>query len=186
MKPLALALSAGLLVLTAAPLGPAMAASAEAPASAPDRLLQSSIVIEAPAAALWKSFTDPADYRRWAGGVAAVDLRIGGSFEASYDPDGKIGDANNIRHRIIAFTPERLIVFQNLQAPGLPGENLYRGTAIVLQYEPLGPNETRVTVSHVGFGPGAGYDPLYAFFKAGDARMLQTLKAAYEAHAPAS
>jgi hypothetical protein len=116
-----------------------------------------------------------------------VDLRIGGSFEASYDPNGKIGDADNIRHRIVAFTPERLIVFENLQAPGLPGEALYRGTDIVLQFEPLSPTSTRVTVSHVGFGADAAYDPLYAFFKVGDAHMLQTMKAAYEgAHGPAS
>jgi uncharacterized protein YndB with AHSA1/START domain len=181
-----MALGAGSILLTAATaVAPAMA-DAPAPMAA-ERVLTNSIVINAPAAVLWKSFTDPADYRRWAGGVAAVDLRIGGSFEASYDPNGKIGDADNIRHRIVAFTPERLIVFQNLQAPGLPGEALYRGTDIVLQFEPLGPNETRVTVSHVGFGSDAGYDPLYAFFKAGDARMLRAMKAAYErTHAPAS
>lgn len=71
-------------------------------------------------------------------------------------------------------------MFQNLRSPGLPGEELYRGTAIVLQYEPLGSARTRVTISHVGFGAGTDYDPLYAFFQGGDARMLRTMKAAYE------
>jgi uncharacterized protein YndB with AHSA1/START domain len=173
------ALAAGALLIGATE---AIAETPPAASAAPagERLLQTSIEINAPVSEVWKAFTDPADYRRWADGVAAVDLRVGGSFEASYDPAGKIGDPDNIRHRIVAFTPERLIVFQNLQAPGLPGEALYRGTDIVLQYEPLGPNRTRVTVSHVGFGAGADYDGLYAFFKGGDARMLRAMKAAYE------
>jgi uncharacterized protein YndB with AHSA1/START domain len=145
-----------------------------------ERVLQSSITIDAPAAELWKAFTDPAAYRRWAGGFAAVDLRVGGAFEASYSPDGHIGDPANIRHRVVAFAPDRLIVFQNISSPGLPDDKLYNGTCIVLQYEPLGPAKTRVTISHTGFGEGAGYDRLYAFFKQGDAGALQAMKAAYE------
>jgi uncharacterized protein YndB with AHSA1/START domain len=181
MNRLLAALAAGALLIGASQAVAQTPVAAATPAA--DRLLQTSIEIDAPVSTVWKAFSDAAEYRRWAGGVAAVDLRVGGAFEASYEPTGKIGDPDNIRHRIVAFVPERLIVFQNLQAPGLPGEALYRGTDIVLQYEPLGPNRTRVTVSHVGFGGGADYDGLYAFFKGGDARMLQAMKAAYETKA---
>jgi uncharacterized protein YndB with AHSA1/START domain len=173
MKRVCLALL-GALAITA----PALAQTTASPPA--ERVVQNAVVIAAPAKALWGAFTDPAAYRAWAGGVAAVDLRIGGLFETSYEPAGHVGDPANLRHRIVAFVPERLIVFQNLQAPGLPDEALYRGTAIVVQYEPLGERSTRVTVSHVGFGAGAGYDRLSAFFGRGDAAMLKTLKAAYE------
>ena len=79
-------------VLLIAPAAGAETTTAAPPAPAGERLLQTSIVIDAPVSRLWKAFTDPAEYRRWAGGVAAVDLRVGGSFEASYDPNGRIGD----------------------------------------------------------------------------------------------
>ena len=145
-----------------------------------ERVLETQVVIAAPVGDLWKALTDGEAYRKWAGGPAAVDLRIGGSFEASYDAKGHIGDPGNLRHRIIAYVPERLIVFQNVQAPGLPDEALYRGMTIVVRYEPLGPQSTRVVVDHIGFGQGAGYDRLYAFFQKGDAGMLEAMKAAYE------
>jgi uncharacterized protein YndB with AHSA1/START domain len=159
-------------------LTPAAAAQAQ---PAGERVLQTTITIDAPAATLWKAFTEPAAYRRWAGGVAAIDLKVGGAFEASHAPDGHIGDPGNIRHRIVAFEPSRLIVFQNIASPGLPDDQLYNGTCIVLQYESVGPSRTRVTVSHTGFAQGAGYDRLYAFFQQGDAGMLEAMKAAYEA-----
>jgi uncharacterized protein YndB with AHSA1/START domain len=174
MKRLCLALAAAFLLAA-----PALAAD-PAPAAPAERLIQTSVVIDAPAAALWKALTDAATYRRWAGGAAAIDLSTGGVFEASYEPGGHIGDPTNLKHRIIAFVPERLIVFQNIQAPGLPGEALYKGTCIVVQYEPLGKSRTRVTVSHVGLGAGHDYDALAAFFGAGDPGMLKALKAFYE------
>jgi uncharacterized protein YndB with AHSA1/START domain len=174
MKRLCLAFAAALL-LTA----PALAADPPTPPAA-ERLVQTSMVIDASAAELWKGLTDGAAYRRWAGGAAAIDLRIGGVFEASYEPTGHIGDPANLKHRIVAFTPERLLVFQNIQAPGLPGEALYRNSCIVVQYEPLGKSRTRVTVTHVGLGAGPAYDGLAAFFGAADPGMLKTMKAFYE------
>ena len=70
-------------------------------------------------------------------------------------PDSKhaIGDRDNIRHRVITFLPERLIVFQNIQAPRmLPGAEAFQRTVIVLQFEPLGPAKTRITLSCTGWG----------------------------------
>jgi hypothetical protein len=53
-----------------------------------------------------------------------------------------------------------------------------------VEFEALGPNQTRVTVSGVGFGTGADFDQLYGFFSGGDAGMLATLKTAMESPPP--
>src|SRR5580698_10874263 len=55
------------------------------------RNLRQSIVIDAPVAVLWSAFVDPAQFKRWNSPVAAIDLRVGGSLEASYDPAKAIG-----------------------------------------------------------------------------------------------
>ena len=170
--------------------GPALAA----PAPNPDvtdtsfvttdgaRDLQQSVVIEAPVAMLWKSFTDPAEFRRWNSPVSAIDMRVGGSLEASYNPKAVIGDPNNIKHRVITFLPERLIVFQNIQAPRqLPGAQAFQRTVIVVEFEPLGPTRTKVTLSCTGWGKDADSDRLYRFFQADNAEELERWKHVYEA-----
>jgi uncharacterized protein YndB with AHSA1/START domain len=146
------------------------------------RDLQQSVVIDAPVAMLWKSFTDPAEFKRWNSPVSAIDMRVGGSLEASYNPKAVIGDPNNIKHRVITFLPERLIVFQNIQAPRqLPGAQAFQRTVIVVQFEPLGPARTKVTLSCTGWGKDADSDRLYRFFQADNAEELENWKRVYEA-----
>jgi len=145
------------------------------------RYYEDSIVIDAPAHRLWIAFTDTEAYRKWATPVAAVDFRIGGVIEAAYDPKGHLGDPQNIKNAFVAYVPDRLLVFRNVQAPeGLPGRDAYPKTIKTVEFEALGASQTRVTVSGVGFGAGADFDQLYAFFSRGDAGMLATLKAAME------
>jgi uncharacterized protein YndB with AHSA1/START domain len=172
-----------------------VAAAAQAqPAKAPDvvdssyvtadgaRNLQQSVVIAAPVAVLWQAFVDPAQFKRWSSPVAAIDFRVGGTIEASYDPAKAIGDPDNIKNRIITFIPERLLVLQNFQAPrGLPHAEAFQRTVTVVQYEPLGPNRTRVTISCTGWASDPASAQLYAFFQGDNAEELEKMKQVFEA-----
>ena len=55
------------------------------------RTLQEAIIIDAPVAVLWKAFSDTTEFKRWNSPVAAIDFRVGGTLEASYDPKGALG-----------------------------------------------------------------------------------------------
>jgi uncharacterized protein YndB with AHSA1/START domain len=144
------------------------------------RTLQQSIVIAAPASVLWKGFTDVSEFRKWAGPVAAIDLRVGGSLEASYKVNAKIGDPDNIRHRIITYLPERLIVFQNIQARNFPDRAFYQQTVSILQFEPLSGGGTKVTLSSTGYGAGDAFARVYRFFERDNAEALEAYKHTYE------
>ena len=182
------------LLIAAAALGCATAATAQTPAQPPfgqvrgtaadgARFYEDSIVIKAPVKKLWAAFTDQDSYRTWSGvPVAAIDFRLGGVIEANYNPNGHLGDPQDIQNMFIAYVPERLLVFRNVQAPdGLPGKAEYAKTAKTIEFQALGPNETRVTVSGMGFGAGEGFDRLYRFFAQGDGEMLVALKRGMEA-----
>ena len=186
MKVLFAILSVGLGLIGAAPVW-------SAPSKTPDvidtsfvtadgaRTLQESITINAPVAVLWKAFTVTSEYQRWNAAVSAIDLRVGGSLEASYDTVHRLGDPDNIKHRIITFLPERLIIFQNTQAPGgLPHAEIFQRTVTVLEYQRLGASKTRVMLSSTGWPSGADAERLYAFFHDGNGQLLQKLKTVYE------
>jgi uncharacterized protein YndB with AHSA1/START domain len=139
-------------------------------------------VIKAPLGKLWAAFTDQAAYAAWADvPVSAIDFRLGGAIEANYNPKGHLGDPQNIKNMFIAYVPERLLVFRNVQAPdGLPGKAAYGATAKTIEFQAIGPSETRVTVSGMGFGAGEDFDKLYRFFSHDDGEMLVALKTAME------
>jgi uncharacterized protein YndB with AHSA1/START domain len=139
------------------------------------------VVIAAPAAKLWRAFVDPAEFKRWNSPVMAIDLRVGGTLEASYDASKPLGDPDNIKNRIITFIPERLLVLQNVQAPhGLAHADLFQRIVTVVEYEPLGPDRTRVTFSCTGWATDPESAKLYAFFERDDAMLLEKMKAIYE------
>jgi uncharacterized protein YndB with AHSA1/START domain len=146
-----------------------------------DRVLQESIVVDATPAIIWKAFTDEATIRAWNAPLVHIDLRNGGTIEESYDPKATLGGPQTVRHRIITFLPERLLVLRNLSAPpGLPGAELYPTIVQVITLNPLSDDQTLVTLSGTGYGSGPDYDRLYAFFRQDNAAYLVSLKALCE------
>ena len=142
------------------------------------RLLQDTVRIKAPAAVVWKALTDQATYRAWAAPVSFIDLRGGGMIEVAFDPKGKQGDPTNLKQKITAYVPNRLITFQNQPSPvGPPGHEVYPQLAIVMELRPLGVGETEVVLSQVGYGQGKAFDALYSFFKDHNPEYLADLKA---------
>ena len=173
----------GIGLACASPAAAAQPGVTDSSFTAPDgtRTLQDSVVIEAPLAPLWKAFTDAAEYRRWSTPMAAIDLRTGGSFEAGYDPKAPLGSRDTILHRIVTYLPGKLIVFQNQHLPrALPHAGLVQQTVTVIEYAPLGPARTRVTVSSTGWKDAPEWNALYAFFAEENPEMLATLKKHYE------
>lgn len=140
------------------------------------RILQNVVVVHATPAAVWKAQTDAAAYKAWAAPAAFIDLRIGGMFEAGFSASTKPGDKDNIQQQILAYIPERLIVFRNLQAP-VPGAEAYKKLAIIVEIKDLGGGDTEVRLSHAGYGSTKDDDALYAFFKEHNPEYLADLAA---------
>ncbi len=146
-----------------------------------DRVLQLSIVVKASPAQVWDAFTTAEGYRAWVAPVAAVDLRIGGDIEASYDPAAKIGGPDNIRNRIVAYVPQRLLSFRNVQAPkALKHRELFGDTVTTLEIEDLGAGRSRVSLTSVGYAAGEGFDFLFRHFEWGNAYSLNELRKRFE------
>lgn len=142
-----------------------------------ERTLCHEIVVVAPVVEVWRLWTTDAGLRSWLAPVAAIDLRPGGLFETSYNSASRIGDANNIRNRVIAFTPERLLVIQVAQAPpGFPHADDVRELTTLIEFEPIDAHTTRVRGSMLGYRAGQAYDDLYAFFERGNAYTFAKLQ----------
>lgn len=141
------------------------------------RVLQQSIEVPAGIAEVWAAWTTSAGFREWAAPVAAVDLRLGGSIESSYDLKTPIGAPTTIRNEIVAFVPRRMLAIRNVQAP--PGTAFDAATFqrlhTVIFLEPLDDQRTRVTIAQPGYGADERYDAVYRHFAWGNGWTLERL-----------
>jgi hypothetical protein len=143
------------------------------------RTLQEWIDISGPIACVWRQVADEATIK--ASGIAVVhlDLRNGGLLEEGFTADAKPADM--IRHQVITYIPERLLVLRNISTPpGLAGAELYPSIVQVIMLEPRDGAVTRFTIAHTGYGPGTDYGRLFAFFHEHNGDFLLAAKKACE------
>ena len=147
------------------------------------RVLRHEVVVLAPAADVYRAFTTADGWRTWAVPFAQLtpDLSVGAVMETSYNPAAKLGDANNIKNKVLAFVPNRLFAFQAVQAPqGFKHANLLARVFTVAEFEPVDAKHSRVKLSMLGYGSGPAFDELYAHFAKGNAWTAQKLVERFE------
>jgi hypothetical protein len=143
-------------------------------------VLQLALTIPAARRDVWARFTTAEGYKAWATPMAKIDFGIGGMIEASYDSRAKLGDPDNIRNRIIAYAPERMVALKNENAPAsLPGREKFGEIVTIIELADAGPGQTRVTITGVGYKPGEPYDTLLRHFAWGNAYSLMKLKESF-------
>jgi uncharacterized protein YndB with AHSA1/START domain len=137
------------------------------------------VVVDAPVAKVWAAFATSEGFKTWAAPVAHIDLRNDGMIEASYSLTAKIGDPDNIRNRIVAYVPERVIVLQNVHAPQSARAAFdpatFKTIRSVIEFQDLGNGKTRVIQSGVGYGSGEAYEKVFKHFRAGNVFAFRLL-----------
>ena len=164
---------------TAAP-SPVADTSYRSPAG--DRVMGLAVDVPAPLDEVWRAFTTAEGFRSWAVKVARIDLRVGGEFETSYDPKAEIGAPGNIRNRIEALVPLRLVVIRNVQAPPVTAFDgpTFQTLQTAVHFAPAGERQTRVTLQTAGFGEGEKFDGVYRHFLMGNRWTLAQLRRLFE------
>ncbi|WP_284126457.1 SRPBCC family protein [Parerythrobacter aestuarii] len=134
-------------------------------------------VIDAPVPAVWAALATPEGWKLWGPKEAWLDFRLGGSIETSYNAGAKPGDAQNIRHRILAYVPEQMIALQVAKVPeGAFKEGLLDGMWSVYELEPVGDSQTRLRVIGIGYKSDPDSSQLLEFFKGGNTYSMQMLE----------
>ena len=142
-----------------------------------DRTMRLTIDIPASPAQVWHVFSTADGWKMMSVKTAYVDFREGGVIRLNYREGSPKGDADNIENQIVAFVPERLLVFRNVHAPrGFKDGELFGRVTTVLAIEPLAGGGSRVTLSGDGYGPSTEFQALYGKFLTGNAYTLTSLR----------
>ncbi len=156
------------------------------------RSLRKEIVVPVSADSAWTLWTTNAGLEAFLVEKANVDLRLGGSFELYFSMASPVGQRGSEDCAILSFLPGRMLSFEWNAPPSFPSRRDGERTWVVVEFEPLAPDrpaadsgvtpaapaaaQTRITLTHLGWGEGEDWDSLYAYFDRAWGLVLDALR----------
>ena len=145
-------------------------------------ILVETVNIRAPVRRVRDAYTTSSGYTSWAAPRAEVDLRVGGSIRAHYDPNGRIGDAQTITIRVVNYVPQRMLTLQaNISSnwPEILTEQAAQLYNVIL-FEPVSEDRTRLVSYGLGYRDSEEMRELMNFFMTANTQLYERLIAMLE------
>jgi uncharacterized protein YndB with AHSA1/START domain len=153
---------------------------AVAPVQAAERAIDKEVVVAAPIATVWQTWTTQAGIESFFAPQAEIDARVGGAFHIHFDPYGAPGLKGADDSRFMALQPPVMLSFDWNAPPSLPEARQQR-TFVVLRLADVDGRSTRVSLHHTGWGTGGEWDKTYAYFDRAWGNVLGNLKKRFDA-----
>ena len=148
-------------------------------ALATDRVLRKVLTVDAPLVEVWNAWTTSEGAQTFFAPGARIEATPGGPFEIYFSlhaPEGLRGSENCRVHSVV---PMKLFAFEWNQPPSIPAlRNVH--TLGVVRLEPAGVGQTRVELTHTGWGVGEDWDKAYGYFDRAWDAVLGNLRYRFE------
>jgi uncharacterized protein YndB with AHSA1/START domain/uncharacterized protein YciI len=139
------------------------------------RAIRAEITVPASAADVWKAWTTSEGIPTFFGYAAKVELRTGGPFEVYINPMGAPGQRGSEGCKVLSFVPNEMLSFTWNAPPTFPEIRAQR-TFVVLRFEQVAPEKTRVRLAHLGWGAGEHWDQVFGYFTRAWPNVLKHLE----------
>ena len=147
--------------------------------TAGERAITKEIVLDATVEQAWQAWTTRAGIVSFFAPDANIEARVGGPFEIHMDPLAEPGMKGADEMRYMAMQPMKMLSFDWNAPPSLPEVRKQR-TFVVIHFEPVGEKQTRLTMTHIGWGEGGEWDKAYAYFDRAWGNVLANLKKRFD------
>ena len=147
-----------------------------------ERAIRLEIEVAAPRSAVWQTWTTSEGVRTFFAPDARIEARPGGAYELYFMPEAPEGSRGSEGCTVVSLAPEeRLEVTWNFP-PTIPSiRDAHTQWNVVL--ESLGPERTRVRMTHNHWREGADWDEGFAYFQRAWKLVLSRLQRRFE-HGP--
>lgn len=120
-------------------------------------------VVRAPLADVWRAWTTVEGARTFFAPDARIELRKGGPYEILFRPEAPPGEQGSEGCKLMAFEPERFLVFSWNAPPHMPEVRKLR-TRVEVRFS-AEQDATKVTLMHTGWREGGQWDEAFAYFE---------------------
>ncbi len=148
-------------------------------AAAAGRAIDKDIVVNATVDQAWEAWTTREGIVSFFAPDAKIEPRVGGAFQIYIDPEAPPGSKGADDMRFMALQPKKMLSFDWNAPPHLPAARAQR-TFVVLRFESVNDQQTRVTLHHTGWGDGGEWDQAHAYFDRAWAGVLGNLKKRFD------
>ncbi len=155
----------------------ALCAATALPAA--ERSIDKEVVVAASLDDAWAAWTTREGITSFFAPDAVIDARPGGAFHIHIDPTAPPGQKGADDMRYLAVQPKQMLSFDWNAPPHLPAVRAQR-SFVVLRFEPLDAQRTRVSLHHTGWGNGGEWDQAHAYFDQAWGKVLGNLKTRFE------
>lgn len=145
-----------------------------APARAAETGIELSVSVRAPIAEVWRAWTTSDGVVEFFAPEARVEARPDGAYTIIMDPYAPPGMKGADDMKVLAVDPERLFSFTWNAPPSLPEARRQR-TVVILRFAKEG-EDTRLTLSHLGWGDSGEWPKARAYFERAWPRVLANLQ----------
>lgn len=137
----------------------------DAASSASPRRILKEVVVDAPAAEVWRVWTTGAGAQEFFAPHVRIDLRVGGDFEVFFNTAAPEGERGSEGCHVLSYLPEEMISFEWNFPPKIPALRAAGAhTFVVVQLFDAGDGKTRVRLTHLGWQEGEDWDKGLAYF----------------------
>jgi uncharacterized protein YndB with AHSA1/START domain len=147
----------------------------------PYRRVEHQVTIAAPVTLVWRDWTTSeglASFFTTRAMDSRIELKPMGYYELYFLLDAPEGQRGGEGNRIIGFETERMLSFTWNNRPDMPVVRPHH-THVVMYFEALNPDETRVTLIHDGWGTTPEWDEAFAYFSTAWPSVLARQHAKY-------
>jgi uncharacterized protein YndB with AHSA1/START domain len=140
-----------------------------------ERRIVKEVVVKAAPEAVYKAWSTSDGVASFFAPEARVEARPDGAFEVYMNPYAQPGMKGADFMRVLGVQENRMISFSWNAPPHLPEARAQR-TFVVVRMQPEGTAETRVRLTHTGWGDGGQWDQAYAYFDRAWGNVLASLQ----------
>ena len=115
---------------------------------------------------VWNAWTTEEGIKSFFAPACNLDLRVGGAYEMLWDLNEEPGLQGGEGLTIMALQPPKMLSF-TWNAPPLYPNVRGQLTHVIVRFDELGENETKVTLNHDGWGEGEEWEEVYDYFVVG-------------------
>ena len=118
-----------------------------------ERAIRKEALVPAAVGAVWNAWTTREGIQSFFAPEAVVEARPEGAFRLHFNPYAPPGGKGADDMRFLALQQERMLSFTWNAPPHLPEARLQR-TVVIVRLEPIDDKQTRVRLTHFGWGDG--------------------------------
>ncbi|MBX2913558.1 MAG: SRPBCC domain-containing protein [Cyclobacteriaceae bacterium] len=129
---------------------------------------------------VWNDWTTEKGVKSFFAPECDIELKIGGKYECYFTLTNPVGLRGSEDCKVLSYLPYKMLSFQWGGRAGKHPTIRQEKTWVVIEFEKLDENKTRILFTNMGYRDGDEWDDAYNFFTTEWEGVLRQLKEKYE------